>query len=60
MSTELGDFLEADNFQQVVVKMEEASKCRLTDPLCSYQTPQRAFDYKVEMLNSAGKEQVKR
>ncbi|XP_046647830.1 tyrocidine synthase 3-like isoform X2 [Daphnia pulicaria] len=58
---ELGDFLEADNFHQVVIKMEASSKCRESFPSCAKQLQNPSVsDYKIEMLNPSVKEEVKR
>ena len=60
--TELSDFLEADNFQQVLVKMEVSSKYRESAPACGNQQQQtpNVYDYKIEMLHTDVKEDVKR
>lgn len=57
---ELNDFLEADNFHQIVVKMEMSSKCRELDPMSCMKGHQNVSDYTVDMLNPSVKEEVKR
>ena len=51
---ELIDFLEAENFQQVISKMEE-SKCRLSSPDCH---PQIVSEYRTEKLSPFVKQEV--
>jgi len=55
--SELGDFLEAENFQQVVSKMEE-SKCANRDRQECLDQQQNISEYKIEQLNPSVKEEV--
>lgn len=68
---DLTDFLEADNLQQVIAKMEECSKCDGPNNLDMCNTPcyrptgtgntNNTFissDYKIEMLSLSVKDQV--